>query len=301
MSAELIHGKEVAEPILDEVTERVLALREKGWTPRLASVQIGETPAAALYVRNQRKICEKVGIEFEEIHLSPHITQREAEAALYALNMNPRITGILLQRPIPHHLNLSKLQLGIHHHKDVEGMNPANIGNAVYGNFSISPCTAVASVEALRSVLPNLRGAEAVVVGHSEIVGKPIALYLLKELVTVSVCHHGTRHLAEHTRRADVLFVAVGKPGLVTADMVKQGAIVIDIGINQVEVKNAQGEMTRKTVGDVHFDTVKEVAGWITPVPGGIGPITRAILMRNTIACVDEQLRAYERHMLPGW
>ncbi len=298
MSHKVINGKAVAEPILNDVRERVSALRERGWEPRLASIEIGDVPAVSLYVRNQQQICAKVGIEFDHRQFPQDITQPEILATINALNVDPRVSGIILQRPIPAHLSLKRLQLAIHPSKDVEGMNPANIGKVVYGGATLGPCTSLASVEILRSTGVTLQGLDVVVVGHSEIVGKPIAMHLLEELSTIAICHHGTRNLASHTRRAEALFVAVGKPGLITADMVKPGAVVVDIGINQVGVEDENGEMRKKTVGDVDFDSVHEVAGWITPVPGGVGPVTLAILMRNTISALEQTKANYEAAML---
>ncbi|MEO1161693.1 MAG: bifunctional 5,10-methylenetetrahydrofolate dehydrogenase/5,10-methenyltetrahydrofolate cyclohydrolase, partial [Pseudomonadota bacterium] len=198
-------------------------------------------------------------------------------------------TGLILQRPVPEHFNMRTLQTAIHPMKDVEGMHPASIGNIVYRDLSLGPCTAMASVELLRRTGLKLQGLEAVVIGHSEIVGKPIAFLLMAEGATVTVCHHMTRSVAMHARRADAVFVAVGKPKLVTADMIKPGAALIDIGINQVEV---DGET--KTVGDVDFDACLETAGWITPVPGGVGPVTVAILMRNALVAARAQKSHYD-------
>jgi len=194
-------------------------------------------------------------------------------------------------------LDLEELENTIHHIKDVEGMSSLNIGNIVYGDSSLGPCTSLAAVELLRSTGLNLRGLEVVVVGHSEIVGKPVALLLIEELATVTICHHGTRNLTYHTRQADALFVAVGKPNLITAEMVKPGAAVIDIGINQVDVELPDGTHTTKVVGDVDYEKVHEVAGWITPVPGGVGPMTVAMLLRNTVVATERQKKLYEDSM----
>ena len=238
-----------------------------------------------------------MGIEFEHHHYPGNITQREILAAIYALNADPRITGIILQRPVPRSLDLEELENAIHHIKDVEGMSSANIGNIVYGDSSLGPCTSLAAVELLRSTGLELRGLEVVVVGHSEIVGKPVALLLVEDLATVTICHHATRNLIYHTRQADALFVAVGKPGLITADMVKPGAAVIDIGINQVDVILPDGTHGTKIVGDVDFEGVHPVAGWITPVPGGVGPMTVAMLLRNTVVATERQRNKYEEAM----
>jgi methylenetetrahydrofolate dehydrogenase (NADP+)/methenyltetrahydrofolate cyclohydrolase len=297
MSHQIIDGKAYAETVKADVRARVAALHDLGWKPHLVSVTIGYNPAADVYVRNQQRACEQAGIAFENRAYSGQITQGELLAAIQALNVDPRVTGVILQRPIPLTLDLEELQNAIHPSKDVEGMNSTNIGNIVYGDFRLGPCTSLASVALLRSTGLSLRGLEVVVVGHSEIVGKPLALLLVEELATVTICHHGTRNLAEHTRRAEALFVAVGKPGLITGDMVKPGAAVIDIGINQVEVERpGEGRITQ-IVGDVDFDSVREVAGWLTPVPGGVGPVTVAMLLNNTVVATERQKERYEAVM----
>jgi methylenetetrahydrofolate dehydrogenase (NADP+)/methenyltetrahydrofolate cyclohydrolase len=293
MSYKLIDGKAQAQTLKAEIRQQVEALRELGWTHKLVSVGVAGIDATALYVRNQQRACAEVGITFEARAYGNDVTEREVLAVLQALNVDPRVTGIILQRPLPKHLNLNRLQNAIHPDKDVEGMNSANIGNIIYGGSTLGPCTARAAVALLKSTGLNLRGLEVVVVGHSEIVGKPIALLLMEELATVTICHHETRNLAVHTRRAEALFVAVGKAGLITGDMVKPGAAVIDIGINQVRA----GDSRTRIVGDVDFDSVFEVAGWITPVPGGVGPMTVAILLSNTVTAVERQRVTYEEAM----
>ncbi|HNQ95156.1 MAG TPA: bifunctional 5,10-methylenetetrahydrofolate dehydrogenase/5,10-methenyltetrahydrofolate cyclohydrolase [Anaerolineales bacterium] len=294
MNYKIIDGKKLAQVVKDDARERVIKLKELGWTPRLVSIDVGDSAAVSLYIKNQQKAAEKVGIEFEHRHYPGSITQREMGAAIHAFNADPRVTGIILQRPVPNTLDLEELENTIHHSKDVEGMSSLNIGNIVYGDSSLGPCTSLASVELLKSTGLNLRGLEVVVVGHSEIVGKPVALLLVEDLCTVTICHHGTRNLSYHTRQADALIVAVGKPGLITANMVKPGAAVIDIGINQVDVTLPDGARGTKVVGDVDFETVKEVAGWITPVPGGVGPMTVAMLLRNTVVATERQRKRYE-------
>ncbi len=298
MAYKLLKGKEITEGLRDEAQRRALSLREQGWVPRLASLEIGHNPAAALYIRNQGRVAGKLGIEFENRKYKQEITQREMLAAIRAMNVDPHITGIIVQRPVPAHLNLKQLQLAIAPSKDVEGMNPTNIGKVVYNDFVLGPCTSQASVMLLEATGLELKGLEVVIVGHSEIVGKPIALHLLAQLATVTVCHHGTRNLLNHTRRADALFVAVGKPGLITGDMIKPGAAVIDIGINQIEVPAENGRSETKTVGDVDFDSAHEVAGWISPVPGGVGPATLSILMHNVISATAMQKSVYEQAVL---
>jgi methylenetetrahydrofolate dehydrogenase (NADP+)/methenyltetrahydrofolate cyclohydrolase len=297
VSHKIIDGKKHAQVVKDEVRVRVGALKDMGWAPRLISIDIGEIGAVRLFIKNQQKACAEVGIEYENRHYPLDVTQREVLAAIQALNADPRVTGIILQRPVPRTLDLEELENAMHPSKDVEGMSSANIGNIVYGDSSLGPCTSLASVELLRSTGLNLQGLEVVVVGHSEIVGKPVALLLVEELATVTICHHGTRNLSYHTRQADALIVAVGKPGLITADMVKPGAAVIDIGINQVDVTLPDGTPGKKTVGDVDFEGVHQVAGWITPVPGGVGPMTVAMLLRNTAVATERQKKRYEEAM----
>ena len=297
MDHKIIDGKKHAQVIKDRVQIQVEALRELGWGPHLVSIDIGDSPAARLFIKNQQKACEEVGIKYENRNYPSEITQREVLAAIHALNADPRVTGIILQRPIPPALDLEELENTIHPIKDVEGMSSANIGNIVYGDSSLGPCTSLATVELLRTTGLDLRGLEVVVVGHSEIVGKPVALLLVEELATVTICHHGTRNLSYHTRQADALIVAVGKPGLITADMVKPGAAVIDIGINRVDVTLPDGTQGKKTVGDVDYESVHKVAGWITPVPGGVGPVTVAMLLQNTVVATERQKQKYERGM----
>jgi len=285
----LLRGKPVADEILGQVKSGVAELDAAGWPVKLVSMTIGDVPEAALYVRNQARVAERAGIQFEERNFPASISTIEITAAINACNTDPRITGIILQRPVPAHFNMRDLQSAIHPLKDVEGMHPASIGNIVYRDLSLGPCTAMASVELLRRTGLKLEGLEAVVIGHSEIVGKPIAFLLMAEGATVTVCHHMTRSVAMHARRADAVFVAVGKPKLVTADMIKPGAALIDIGINQIEV---DGEI--KTVGDVDFDACVDTAGWITPVPGGVGPVTVSILMRNALVAARAQKGHYD-------
>jgi methylenetetrahydrofolate dehydrogenase (NADP+)/methenyltetrahydrofolate cyclohydrolase len=204
------------------------------------------------------------------------------------MNDDRDILGVILQRPVPRHINVRSLASAIHPFKDIEGMNPASIGDIVYNDLALAPCTAAASVALIKATGLNLNGLEVVMIGHSEIVGKPAAFMLMAEGATVTVCHHMTRSVAAHSRRADAVLVAVGKPGFLTADMVKPGAAVIDIGINQIT--GADG--MPKIVGDVDTDGVKEVASWVTPVPGGVGPVTVAMFMRNAISAHEKQLKA---------
>jgi methylenetetrahydrofolate dehydrogenase (NADP+)/methenyltetrahydrofolate cyclohydrolase len=284
----LMDGRAVQARILADVRAQVeAAARPLG---KLISISIGESPGVAAYVRNQERGAAKAGIPFEQ-QLWPHdLTQEECKRRIVALNDSSDVLGIILQRPVPAHINVRSLQSAIHPLKDVEGMNPASIGNIVYSDIALAPCTAAASVELIRETGLQLKGLEVVMIGHSEIVGKPAAFMLMAEGATVTVCHHMTRSVAMHSRRADVVVVAVGKPRLVGPEMIKPGAAVIDIGINQI----TEPDGTVRIVGDVDTDKVLEVAGWITPVPGGVGPVTVAMLMRNSIV-------AYQRQLAAGW
>ncbi|MBI1619668.1 bifunctional 5,10-methylenetetrahydrofolate dehydrogenase/5,10-methenyltetrahydrofolate cyclohydrolase [Aquamicrobium sp. cd-1] len=284
----LIEGKAVQARILAEVAEEVATASPP--VGKLVSVCIGPTPEVAVYVRNQARAAAKVGIPFDQQVWPAEITQEECKKRIQALNDSKDVLGIILQRPVPAHINVRSLQSAIHPLKDVEGMNPASIGNIVYSDIALAPCTAAASVEMLRSTGLDLKGLEVVMIGHSEIVGKPAALMLTAEGATVTVCHHMTRSVAMHSRRADAVVVAVGKAHLIGPDMIKPGAAVIDIGINQITDEDG----TVRIVGDVDTDAVKEVAGWITPVPGGVGPVTVAMLMRNSMV-------AYRRQKDAGW
>ena len=257
--------------------------------PSLVSILIGDVPEAAVYVRNQARGAEQAGMPFKQVNWPFDITQDECKTRILALNDDPTVLGIILQRPVPDHINVRSLQSAIHPLKDVEGMNPASIGNIVYSDVALAPCTAAASVALIKETGLKLEGLEVVMIGHSEIVGKPIAMMLMAEGCTVTVCHHMTRSVAMHSRRADVVVVAVGKAHLVKQDMIKPGAVVIDIGINQIDTPEGQ-----KIVGDVDTDSVINIAGWITPVPGGVGPVTVAILMRNAMV-------AHKRQISAGW
>ena len=257
--------------------------------PRLVSILIGDVPEASVYVRNQARGAQQAGMPFEQVSWPSDITQDACKSKLLALNDDPTVLGIILQRPVPSHINVRSLQSAIHPLKDVEGMSPASIGNIVYSDVALAPCTAAASVALIKETGLTMEGLEVVMIGHSEIVGKPVAMMLMAEGCTVTVCHHMTRSVAMHSRRADVVVVAVGKAHLIGSDMIKPGAVVIDIGINQIDTPDGT-----KIVGDVDTDAVIEIAGWITPVPGGVGPVTVAILMRNAMV-------AHQRQMAAGW
>ena len=282
----LIDGIAVKKRIIAEVKQYADAFTEM---PSLVSILVGDVPEAAVYVRNQARGAEQSGMHFEQINWPSDITQEECKVRLLALNNDSKVLGIILQRPVPEHINVRSLQSAIHPLKDVEGMNPASIGNIVYSDVALAPCTAAASVALIKETGLKLEGLEVVMIGHSEIVGKPAAMMLMAEGCTVTVCHHMTRSVAMHSRRADVVVVAVGKAHFVNQDMIKPGAVVIDIGINQIDTPEGP-----KIVGDVDTDSVINIAGWITPVPGGVGPVTVAILMRNAMV-------AHKRQISAGW
>ena len=275
MSAQLLDGKVMSEALRGEIAVRVAALKEKGIHPGLAVILVGEDPASQIYVRNKGIGCEQVGIHSVTIRMPETTTQEELESQIRQLNADESIHGILVQLPLPRHLDEAAALAVIVPEKDVDGFHIQNAGKLLNGLNGVVACTPKGALEMIRRTGVDLSGKEAVVVGRSNIVGKPMAMLLLQQNCTVTVCHSRTADLAAHTRRADVLVAAVGKAKFITADMVKPGAIVIDVGINRLE--------NGKVVGDVDFDAVKEVASWITPVPGGVGPMTITMLMKNTL------------------
>ena len=288
MGAQIIDGKAIAAGMRDRTRAEAEALAADGWPPRLVSVSVGDTAAAELYVRNQSRVAERAGVAFEARSYPATISMEQLVGVLTGLNADPRVNGIIIQRPLPAHIPVKALQKAVHPLKDVEGMHPASIGNIVYNDLALGPCTAVAAVEMLKTLPLPLEGLDVTVIGHSEIVGKPIAFLMMGLGATVTVCHHMTRSVPIHSRRADAVFVAVGKPGLVTGDMIKPGAALIDIGINRVETPDGA-----RTVGDADFDSCAEVAGWITPVPGGVGPVTVSVLMQNAVLATRMQRDHY--------
>ena len=280
MAGTLIDGAALAEAIKQETRARAVAL---GRPVHLTAILVGATQAAELYANRQAQACRAVGIDYELIKLPAEITQKELKTEIRRLNAEASVTGIMMHLPLPSHLDAARMQYEIDVVKDVEGVNPANIGYVVYGHTLIAPCTALSVIELIKSTGVAIRGAEAVVVGASEIAGKPIALLLAEQMATITLCHVATRDLKSHTRRAEILVVAVGKPGLISADDVREGAVVIDVGINRVTLADG----SKKTVGDVDFDAVREKASHITPVPGGVGPMTVAMLLRNTLRSAE--------------
>ncbi len=288
MRAALIDGKAIAADMRARVLQEAEELAAAGWQPKLVSVSVGDTAAAELYVRNQQRSAESAGVAFEARNYPAETSLEQLTGILQGLNADPRVNGIIIQRPLPAHIPVKVLQKSVHPLKDVEGMHPASIGNIVYNDLALGPCTAVAAVEILKTLPLPMEGLNVTVIGHSEIVGKPIAFLLMGLGATVTVCHHMTRSVAMHSRAADAVFVAVGKPGLVTGEMLKPGAALIDIGINRVDTPDGP-----KTVGDADFDSCAEVAGWITPVPGGVGPVTVATLMKNAVLATRMQMEHY--------
>jgi len=278
VSAALLEGKAIAEKVKAVIKEAVDGLKSKyGRAPKLVALQLGENASSAVYVKAQNKAAENLGIEYELKVLPASITQTEAEELVKGLNNDKNTTAVILQLPVPKGVDAKKLVKLIAPEKDAEGMHPENLGRILLGQYKIGPCTAMAVMELLEASKIDLYGKEAVIVGHSEIVGKPLALMLLNKFATTTVCHIATGErgaLADHVKRAEVLIVAVGKAGIVKGEWVKEGAVVIDVGINKV---------ADKIVGDVEFEEASARAAFITPVPGGVGPLTTTILMRNVV------------------
>jgi methylenetetrahydrofolate dehydrogenase (NADP+)/methenyltetrahydrofolate cyclohydrolase len=283
----IIDGTALAARTNQQVQQRVAQLRADGRNVALSAVLVGLTAAGEVYAQRQSEACRAVGIDYSLRKLPADATADAVRQVIHSLNTDAATTGIMLHLPLPSHLDATALQYQIDPVKDVEGVNPANIGHVVYGHTLIAPCTALAVLELIDSTGVELRGAEAVVVGASEIAGKPISLLLTQRLATVTLCHIATRDLPLHTRRAEVLVVAAGKPALITADHVRDGAVVIDVGINRVK----QSDGSRRTVGDVDFDPVARRASFITPVPGGVGPMTVAMLLKNTVRSAELTLK----------
>ena len=288
MSAKIVDGKQIGQEIREEVKAAVENRIEKGLSaPGLATVLVGENPASQVYVRNKQKACAEVGINSFGYHLPEDATQDEVEALVAKLNADPAVNGILVQLPLPRHLDEEKVLSAIDLNKDVDGFHPVNIGRlAQKGREPVFiPCTPAGCMVLLERAGAQLSGANAVVLGRSNIVGMPVALLLVKANATVTICHSRTRDLASVVRQADVLVAAIGQPEFVKKDWVKPGAIVIDVGINQKE--DAGAKRGYRLVGDVAFDEVSEVAGAITPVPGGVGPMTIAMLLKNTLHAAE--------------
>ena len=278
--AKILDGKLMAEDLTKDQTRRVAELAAKGVIPGLAVVLVGEDPASQIYVRNKGIACETVGVHSKTIRLPQSASQDEVIAAVDELNADDSIHGILVQLPLPGHLDEAAVLARILPQKDVDGFHISNAGKLFSGQSGVVPCTPKGIIHMLKQGGVELTGKDAVVIGRSNIVGKPAAMLLLNENCTVTICHSRTQNLKEHCRRADILVAAIGKPRFVTADMVKPGAAVVDVGINRVD---------GKVVGDVDYEAVSEVAGYITPVPGGVGKLTISMLIENTLEAACRQ------------
>lgn len=275
MPAQIIDGKQIAQEVREEIKQEVEQLKQQGIEPGLAVVQVGENPASQVYVNSKHKACGEVGI-YSEVHRLPaETTQEQLLQMVQRLNQDNKIHGILVQLPLPDHINEKAIIDAIALEKDVDGFGPSNVGNLVIGDDCFNPCTPYGCMVMLDKIGMDLNGKKAVVVGRSNIVGKPISMMLLSRNCTVTICHSRTKDLAAECREADVLVAAVGRPQMITGDMIKPGAVVLDVGINRLP--------SGKLVGDVDFASASEVAGWITPVPGGVGPMTITMLLKNTL------------------
>ncbi|AFC29790.1 FolD2 [Paenibacillus mucilaginosus 3016] len=275
MSAQVINGKEIVSAYRAEIKEQVDALKDRGVQPGLAVVIVGDDPASHVYVRNKAKACEEAGMHSEVYKLPEATPEAEVLELIGKLNADASIHGILVQSPLPKHISEERIVESIDPLKDVDCFHPVNVGNLMIGKEGPAPCTPAGVIEILKKIGVEIAGKHAVVIGRSNIVGKPMAMLLLREHATVTVCHSRTQNMEEITRQADILVAAVGRPKMINRSHVKPGAVVIDVGINRLE--------TGKLAGDVDFDDVLDTAGWITPVPGCVGPMTITMLLRNTL------------------
>jgi methylenetetrahydrofolate dehydrogenase (NADP+)/methenyltetrahydrofolate cyclohydrolase len=282
MTAKILDGKIMSTELKTRISEKTEKLKEQGIVPGLAVILVGDDPASEIYVRNKQKGCEEVGFYSRTIRMSGNASHQELEDEIDRLNQDPRIHGILVQLPLPAHLDENSALMRILPEKDVDGFHLINAGHLMTGTAGVTACTPKGALHMIKSTGLDLTGKEAVVIGRSNIVGKPMAMLLLQENCTVTMCHSRTKDLKAHTLNADILVVAVGKPGIITADMVKPGAVVIDVGINRVD---------GKVCGDVDFAAVSQIAGWITPVPGGVGRMTIAMLLSNTFDAAERTLQ----------
>ena len=290
MSATIIDGKAIAAQVRGEVAEKVSALKAKGITPCLAVILVGENPASVSYVTGKQKALAEVGMADRSLHLPESTTEEELLKIIDDLNKDTAVHGILVQLPLPEHINEEKVLLAIDPEKDVDGFHPMNVGNLVIGKKAFLPCTPHGIIVLLEKMGIETRGKHAVVIGRSNIVGKPVSLLLARKETncTVTICHTGTKNMAEMTRQADILIAATGRPHTVTKDMVKPGAVVIDVGVNRIpdDTKKSGFRLT----GDCDYADLLETASFITPVPGGVGPMTIAMLMFNTLDSAENRL-----------
>ena len=288
MTAKIIDGRTIAQEVRAEWKIRADELKARGTTPGLAVIIVGDDPASKVYVANKVKACAELGLYSEHIVLSADTSEEALLKKILELNEDPKIHGILVQLPVPKHINSSKVLDAISPEKDVDGFHPMNVGALATGSMRFAPCTPYGVMKLLEKSGVLIEGKHAVVIGRSNIVGKPMALLLLQANATVTICTSKTIDLAKHTRDADILVVATGKAKMISGDMIKPGAAVIDVGMNRMD--------NGKLCGDVDFDSAKEVAGWITPVPGGVGPMTITMLVANTVQAA-EQLSTVKRQL----
>ena len=285
MAAKIIDGKQVAADMRAELKEEVARLARDGIVPGLGVILVGEDPASQSYVKAKERACEEIGLFSDDNRLPADASQQDLMAVVERMNNDPKINGILVQLPLPKYLNEAEVLLAIDPDKDVDGFHPTNVGRMVVGEKAFLPCTPHGVIQLLLRSGVEIEGANVVIVGRSNIVGKPVANMLIQKSkmgnATVTVCHTRTKNLAEHTRRADIIIAAAGRPDTITADMVKDGVVVIDVGVNRVE--DSTKKKGYRLVGDVDFEAVKEKAGLITPVPGGVGPMTITMLLYNTV------------------
>lgn len=279
--ATIIDGKSLAKKIREGLKIECDELKKQGIHPKLAVIMVGDNPASKVYVKNKSKACDQIGIKYEEYLLEETITQKKLNDLIQKLNQNKEVNGILLQSPLPEHLDINQAFKAISYRKDVDGFTPSSVGKLVMGGDTFISCTPYGVIKMFEEYQIDLTGKNVVIIGRSNIVGKPLSQCCLAKNATVTICHSRTKDLKEHTKRADILIAAIGKANFVTKDMVKEGAVVIDVGIN----RNEEG----KLVGDVDFENVEKVASYITPVPGGVGPMTIAMLMNNVIKAAKEQ------------
>ena len=286
--AVIIDGKALAKKIRSNLKEECDELKSKGIIPKLAVIMVGDNPASKVYIRNKSRACDEVGIEYQEYLLDEDIKQEDLLDLIRRLNNDETVNGILLQSPIPEHLDINEAFKTITYLKDVDGFTPASVGKLCLGEDTFVSCTPLGVIKMFEEYNIDLNGKDVVILGRSNIVGRPLIQCCLQKNATVTVCHSKTKSLEEHTKRADVIISAIGKPKFITADMVKDGVVVIDVGINRDE--------NGKLVGDVDFNNVEKKASYITPVPGGVGPMTIAMLMHNVIKATKEQYK--EKSML---
>lgn len=302
MTATWIEGKPVAEQVESEVRSEIESLTSRGITPGIAVIRVGDDPASELYVKSKARKAEELGLIGTEHHLSATITEDDLAQTIDRLNADDAVDGILLQLPVPDHLSSDQLLQRIIPEKDIDGFHPVNVGNLHLGRPALVPCTPAGAIRLIESTGQRIEGKHAVVVGRSNIVGKPVAALLLQKHATVTICHSRTKDLAEIIRQGEIVIAAVGRPYMITGDMIREGAIVIDVGINRVTAEDAPASLPEKkrevirrrgstVIGDVDFDDAAQKAGWITPVPGGVGPMTIAMLMKNTVAAAKSRRR----------